>query len=389
MIGLCIKYFHENYGGMLQAFATTKYLEKQGCKYEIIRYEREKNLLFKLKSIPRLFNSVLLNDKMEELKKKIGLKKNKEFYSNYKIRMSAFKKFREEKFQKLSPIATNYKELCNLSNRYSLVISGSDQLWSPAGLPTKFYNLLFVAENVKKASYASSFGVKNIPWYQKKRIRGYLNRIESISVRENRGREIIKELTNRDVEVVVDPVFLLSKKDWDNFLPPKRIIKEKYVFAYFLGENEEYRLAVEKYAKINNYKIVTLRHLDKYVESDEKFGDYCPYDLTPEDFLNLIRFSEYVFTDSYHGTLFSIINQKEFIIFDRYSNTSKVSKNSRIDSLCENLNLSNRRYKNEPNFITQAKNKINYKEVDILKTKLIEKSEAYLKGILEGNDNND
>lgn len=83
-----------------------------------------------------------------------------------------------------------YAALREGGKKYSAVITGSDQLWSPAGLPTNYYNLMFVPDDTLKISIASSFGVKEIPWYQKKRTIQYLNRIEYISMRENRGSEI-------------------------------------------------------------------------------------------------------------------------------------------------------------------------------------------------------
>ncbi len=72
--------------------------------------------------------------------------------------------------------------------------------------------------------------------------------------------------------------------------------------------------------------------MDQYVEEDENFGDYAPYNVGPIEFLNLIRGAEYVCTDSFHGTCFSVINEKKFMVFNRYSDNSSVSKNSRIDS---------------------------------------------------------
>lgn len=97
-----------------------------------------------------------------------------------------------------------------------------------------------------KISIASSFGVKEIPWYQRKRTVQYLNRIEYISMRENRGSEIVKELTGRDVPTILDPVFFLSKNEWLERIPNKREINEPYIFAYFLGATQEYRNAVKK-----------------------------------------------------------------------------------------------------------------------------------------------
>ena len=99
MIGICIKYFHENYGGMLQAYATTKLLDKYNIKYEIIRYEKKKDLLFIIKSIPRIFNNTLMNDKYEAFQKRLSFKRHPEFAKNDEIRMKAFDEFRKEKFE--------------------------------------------------------------------------------------------------------------------------------------------------------------------------------------------------------------------------------------------------------------------------------------------------
>ena len=180
MIGVCIKYFHENYGGMLQAYATTKMLEARGIDYELIQYEKRRTLPEKIMSVPRLLNGVLLNDKYEALKKKMGMKKHPEFAKNDAIRMEAFGRFKKKAFTRFSPVFAGYPALCEGAKRYDAVVTGSDQLWSPAGLPTNYYNLMFVPDFVRKISYASSFGVSQIPWYQVKRTAEYLNRLDFI-----------------------------------------------------------------------------------------------------------------------------------------------------------------------------------------------------------------
>ena len=141
MIGVCIKYFHENYGGMLQAYATTKMLEARGIDYELIQYEKRRTLPEKIMSVPRLLNGVLLNDKYEALKKKMGMKKHPEFAKNDAIRMEAFGRFKKKAFTRFSPVFAGYPALCEGAKRYDAVVTGSDQLWSPAGLPTKHYYL--------------------------------------------------------------------------------------------------------------------------------------------------------------------------------------------------------------------------------------------------------
>lgn len=344
MVGVCIKYFHENYGGMLQAYATISMLEEREIDYELIQYEKSLSLKEKIRSIPRLFNGILLNDKYEAFKKNQGFKRYPEFAENDAIRMKAFERFKEEHFTKLSPVFVGYENLKKGAKRYSAVITGSDQLWSPAGLPTNYYNLMFVPDNICKISYASSFGVKKIPWYQISRTREFLNRIDYISMRENRGSEIVKEITGKVVPTILDPVFMFDQKGWKKLIPEKTEQKESYIFAYFLGNNSKHRDAVKKLAKKTGLKIIALRHLDQYVDKDENFGDYVPYDVGPDRFLNLLRGAKFVCTDSFHGSCFSIIHKKQFMVFNRYSENSKHSKNSRIDTLCQNLGLEERRY---------------------------------------------
>lgn len=381
MIGVCIRYFHENYGGMLQAYATIKLLEKYGLQYELIRYVKKSTIKQKIYSLPRFLNFILLNDKYEALLKKLARKLHPEFARNDAIRMQAFKGFKDKYFTKLSPEFVGYEALCQGAERYSAIITGSDQLWSPAGLPTNYYNLMFVKEKIRKISYASSFGVSNIPWYQRRRTVQFLKRLDFISMRENRGSEIVYELIGKEVPTILDPVLSFDKEEWKKFVPEYRKFKEPYIFAYFLGKKSTYRTEVEMLSKKTGFKIVTLRHLDQYIKADEFFGDYAPYDIEPGDFLNLLRFAEYICTDSFHGMCFSIIHHKKFMIFNRYCNKSRASKNSRIDSLCCNLGIEDRRYNGEIDRIIEP---IDYIEVINRLDKMKLQTESYLKKVLEG-----
>lgn len=378
MIGVCIKYFHENYGGMLQAYATVSMLEALGLDYELIQYEKKRTPVEIIKSLPRLLNGVLLNDKYEAFLKKVGMKKHPEFAKNNDIRMNAFHKFKDEHFKNLSPVFKGYEQLCEGAKRYDAVITGSDQLWSPAGLPTNYYNLQFVPDEIRKISFASSFGVKNIPWYQTKRTAEYLKRIEFISMRESRGSEIVKELTGRDVPTILDPVFMFDKDGWEKLIPVENEITEPYIFAYFLGSNPEHRDAVKKAASELGCKIVALRHLDQYVPNDESFGDIVLYDVAPDRFLNLLRGASYVCTDSFHGSCFSIIHEKQFVIFNRYEEGSKHSKNSRIDTLCESLGLKDRRFVSTEKMKMQLLDKIDYDAVKKRFEKVKKETDDYI-----------
>ena len=364
MIGVCIKYYNENYGGMLQAYATTQLLAKMGLDYELIRYKKKITLLGVFKSIPRCFNGVLQHEKKDLIQKKLSKVLHTNFKKNDDIRMKAFHEFSNNNFKKVSPIFYGMDALKKGASKYSAVVSGSDQLWSPSGLPTNFYNLMFVPDTTRKITIASSFGVKDIPWYQKERTIQFLRRIDYISMREIRGSEIVKELVGKEVPTILDPVMLFSADEWRKMIKPEKTYDEPYIFAYFLGKNQRYRQEVKHAAEKLGCKIIAVRHADRYVKEDETFGDYAPYDVDPAKFLNLLRNSSYVCTDSFHASVFAIINHLPFIVFNRFSNNSKSSKNSRIDSLCDMLKIDDCRFKENISLEKQLSVDIDYKAVD-------------------------
>lgn len=375
MVGVCIKYYHENYGGVVQCFAFTEFLKNNGVEFQLIKYNKKNGLKGIIKNLPRIFNKILLKDKYEQFKKIIGLKRNKDYKANYLIRMNTIHNFQKHYFTNILEV-NSYQELSKIAVKFDSFISGSDQLWSPAGLPTNFFNLMFVPDQIKKVSYASSFGVSNIPWYQKTRTKKFLLRFDNISVREEQGAKIINELIHKKVDIVVDPVFLLTKNEWELILGDKLIMSDSYIFAYFLGDNEIHRREVIDFAKRKKIKIVTMPHLDQYIKKDEHFGDVQLYDVDPFDFLRLIRNANYICTDSFHGTAFSILFNKQFIVFDRYKKNSTTSKNSRIESICNMLDLTWRRFNG--NNINILDEKIDYQDVNEKLDKLTSKSKKYL-----------
>ena len=360
MLGVCLKYNQNNYGSKLQALASVGLFEDLGLRYEIIRYNK-RSLKNYIKSLPRFLNIVFLNDRYDQIQRIIGYKLHPEVKMQIEIRNNLFHAFDLRFANNLSTIYSSYDKLRrDCSDRYDKVITCSDQLWSPAALGSGFYNLAFVPNEITKISWASSFGVSQIPWYQKKRTRNYLNRIQHISMRENRGAEIVKDLIGRDVPVLMDPVFLYDRNKWDNVVPYAPSEWGNYIFCYFLGSNPEHRIVANELSEKTGMKIVTLRHLDRFVSEDESFGDIAPYDVDPIRFLNILRNASYICTDSFHGTAFSIIYEKQFLVFNRYSDTSSNSKNSRIDSLCTNLGLENRRYSKTADVLDQIRQKIDY-----------------------------
>ena len=382
MKGVCLKYTQKNYGSKLQALATAITFEELGIDYQILRYNK-KTLNFVLRTLPRFMNIVFLNDRYDQFQQYIEFKRHPEVLKQVEVRNKAFDNFDNAFNDKLSKNFKSYNHLRKeCGSLYDGFITCSDQLWSPSALGSGFYNLMFAPENALKVSWASSFGVSKIPWYQLSRTRRFLNRIQFISMRENRGAEIVKELTDRKVPVLMDPVFVFSKEKWEEIIPYEKPNYEDYIFCYFLGSNPKHRAAARELAEKTGLKIVTLRHLDRYNANDEKFGDYAPYDVSPESFLNLLRGAKYVCTDSFHGAAFSIINEKKFVVFDRYKNSSQNSKNSRIESVCQNLGLSDRRFNENSDIFETIEKEIDYKKV---KDKLLiysNNTNEYLKNAL-------
>lgn len=379
-IGLCVCQETRNYGSQLQVLATEVAVEKLGYEYEIIRYKKKYDLRFIIKSLPRLFDPLLMKGKISAyiLNKKI--KKYPELYEKCKERNKIFDRFAERYFTKLSPIFYGYDALKDSAKDYETFLVGSDQLWLPSGLATGFYNLQFVPEDKRKIAYATSFGVSKIPMYQRKKTAKFLKRFHYLSSREKSGTNIIKQLTERDVPVVVDPTLLLTPEDWREIIPFRRIVEEKYIFCYFLGNNYEHRKAAKELQRMTNLKIVTLPLLDNFVQEDLKFADICLFDAASDDFVNLIRGAEYVLTDSFHGSVFSILNEKLFCTFDRF-NDGTGSRNSRIDSLCQQLNLESCRYDGD---IFRVKTQIDYDKVNQLREERRQESLQYLKTALQG-----
>lgn len=378
MLGLCICYYNYNFGSMLQAYATVKEIEKRGIDYRIIRYKKKITPFFVVKNAFRLFNSTWRSEKRLIIQKKISRMLIPEYSSNTNIRNEVFQTFMQENFNKNILQCVGYNALKENTKYFDAFLVGSDQMWSPSGLETNFYNLMFVPDEIKKISYAASFGVSEIPLYQKKRTAEYLKRINHLSVRENAGAKIIKDLTGRDALIAVDPTMLLTAAEWDEFSGFEPLYKDGYIFAYFLGNNSKYREVVNELQNKTGLKIVTLRHLDEYVQQDEQFGDECPYDLRPEGFVNLIKNAKYVCTDSFHGSVFSSLFHRQFTVFPRYSETASVSKNSRISSLLTHLGLESRMYDSSRIIYDQINEQIDYELVEENRRNLISESIQFL-----------
>ncbi len=349
-IALAINYDYHDYGGMLQSYATQVALGKLGYESYAINYDNLKGGINHRKIgyfLRNILDWSIVKEKGRIVQKKLLDKFNKKLSANQAIRDAAFDRF--QKNFKTTVAFPTWEALTDACHGYDAVLVGSDQLWLPSNIVADYYTLNFVPDEVKKIAYATSFGIGAIPHGMEKQYSSFLNRINYLSARETSGQGIIKASTGRDVPLVCDPTMLLEKKDWEQIATQNRLVKEKYIFCYFMGNNPEQRDFVNRIAKNKGYKIVGLIHLDQYIKTDEDFVDYALWNITPADFVALVRDAEYVCTDSFHGTVFSIIFHKNFLTFKRFNKKASLSTNTRIFSLLNRLNLKDRLFTAEGN----------------------------------------
>lgn len=346
-IGCVIAYRkgHNNYGTSLQAYAMLRKIQHLGYQVEVINYVKRLSLIQKIKFVLNAIRVGEGKEIIDRLTAKNILKKYPQYAANIAERTKAVDEYKKKKLLPLFHDYIGYEALHAGSCNYDAVIVGSDQVWTPMSLPNKFFNLLFVDDSVRKVAYASSFGVSEIPDFQKKATGEYLDRFAYIGVREQRGKEIVDSLSHKTAQVVADPTLLLTREEWEDEIKDARPCEtEPYIFCYFLGTNQQARKAAIKLKEKTGYKIITIRHMDEYVPEDEHFGDEAPYFVDPNDFVRYISKAAYVCTDSFHCSVFSIIFHRQFMTFYRFAETSKIGRNSRIDSLFNLLGLQNRLY---------------------------------------------
>lgn len=379
-IALAVNYDYHDYGGMLQAFATQQALDKIGVESEVVNFDALKVDINRRKWKYFLTNASdfsIVKEKSRVIGKKMRARMNKEFGYKLSARDKAFDDFCRKNFQ-ISKKFGSWKELQDSCHEYEAIIVGSDQLWLPSNVAGDYYTLNFVPDGVKKVAYATSFGVGAIPEKMKRQYSAFLKRIDFLSARETSGQEIIKQCTGRDVPLVCDPTLLLETSDWDKILSREKVPQEEYVFCYFMGDNPEQRDFAKRLARKCNLKIVALLHLDQYIASDEDYVDYAPYNISPADFVGLVKNAKFVCTDSFHGTVFSILFSKDFFTFKRFNKKASLSTNTRLVSLLNRLNLQERLFVGNEG-VDNVQEKIDYRVVQPILSAFRESSFEYLK----------
>ncbi|MBR1555558.1 MAG: polysaccharide pyruvyl transferase family protein [Oscillospiraceae bacterium] len=379
-------YFQNNYGSMLQALATQEFLNLQKIPNETINIDGFKKEIHdaKLKYFKsRIFSADVIKDKLGFVRLTAAKKLNRKLGKNIALRHQKFDAFSAKRFH-LSKTYASKAELGKQSENYSAFLVGSDQLWLPSNIAADYYTLNYVPEHVRKIAYATSFGVASLPEKQAEMAKKFLPRIDFLSVREKTGQKLIKELTGLEARLVCDPTLILTRMEWASLIENKRLIQEKYIFCYFLGNNQLSRECAKLLREKTGYKIVALQQMDMYIRSDENFADFAPYETDPADFVNLIRHASFVCTDSFHGTVFSLIHHKRFFSFRRFVKNSTMSTNNRLDSLLSILGLENRIINEPADFKTALSSQIDYEAVEEKLNDFRKDSITFLKESLEG-----
>lgn len=280
-IGILTVYDSANYGAFLQAYASKCTLESMGHKVYFIKIRTEEQR------------------KMVYTKKIHNIKEVYPYFSNYKFNIDKFEKMKVD-IDKLEVIDINDKEAIDTLD---FVMIGSDEIWNVN--VSLFNKLYFFGNGFKRAfAFAASAGMADLELFQqKKEICDNMKNLYFIAARDENTRDIATKITGKNAELVCDPTLLLERDDYKKC---ERKIKEKYLLVYSYFVPSKIKMYLKKYAKKRNLKIVSVctKH------------NFCDYNLniSPLEFSSFVNDAECVYTSTFHGTIFTLINHKKCIV---------------------------------------------------------------------------
>lgn len=335
-------YQNYNYGGILQAYALYHFLEGIGYQCEELNYSRSVDHTI-LKLIYRGFRiAEILKDPWYYITQQRNRRKEAQLHEQYvkyagsDLLKEVFESFMEREF--CSTKVYRPDSIRMFDGVYDYYITGGDQVWNPEWTDRNFF-LCFGGAG-KRIAFSCSAGKDHFTKDDRKKILKHIGKMDAVSVRERNFSELLdrEEIVH---ELIADPVFLLTKQEWDKFACNS--VKGDYLFAYLLGNSAACRKAVKAFACSNGLKIVSIPHISRmYVRADEGFADVEILDAGPGEFVGLIRNAKFILTDSFHGTAFSLILEKQFLSFRRSEFTDKRSMNARLFSVLEEYGLEER-----------------------------------------------
>lgn len=323
-IGIITFHSAENYGAFLQAYASLVLLEHcvAGADVGVLdyrpwyinntyrlflpKYERGSNLL----SFLRYFAINLLLTPNRILRK-------------MKFRLCQ---------KKLQLISLNRGKVF-----LDYVYLGSDQIWNAhitKGVDSFYYGEGNAFEARKKVAYAVSLGEFLPEGEQREKIKQYCNKTDALATREKSAAQVIERITDKAVEVVLDPTLMIDAKAWEKVA--KSTKQGKYIVVYQLGTNELIWKDVVKYAEEHGYSIISLNEVGRKKRKGVAVKIISAYVADPFEFVGIMKNAEFVFTDSFHGTCFSIIFRRQFATY------LGQKRNERIIDLLDDLGLTTR-----------------------------------------------
>lgn len=331
-----------NIGNRLQNYALQEVLNSEGCEvytpyYDTLEYDT------KTKKIKEYVKILLGN---------VGIPKYKVQSRRYQ-RENRYKKFDGKYISKR--FKTSFENVFQMNwSSYDFAITGSDQVWhrwSDNQNELRYFYLQFMPKN-KRIAYAPSFGFDEFSEKDKEIHLAGIQKMECLSAREESGKALMKQVTERHVELVLDPTLLLTRDKWELIeKKPKYGLPEKYILVYFLGDKtEEYKKAISWKAKKHSAEIIDIL--------DEHYVKY--YFTTPDEFVWLVDHAEFIMTDSFHACVFSIIYHKRFSVFQRVQEGFR-NMFGRIETLLNTCGLSYCIYST-----TEKEKEVDWEKVDLL-----------------------
>lgn len=353
-IGLITFHGSHNHGSMLQAYATQQILNQLGYENEIINFrmksQKEYYALYQTHyGFMRFFRGIILN---------------LPFHFSKKKRFDKFENFLRKRYKLSGAELNSYDDLKKVSDKYTAFISGSDQIWSNR-IPelvhsdidySGVYFLDFACEQSKKVAYASSIGESTYEELLPKK--ELLLKYQAISTREKSGAEILSKIIKAKVETVLDPTLLLNKKDWNTIAGKSPLIKGKYALLYTLQgirPGREWAKYLHLFGEKMGLQIICVSPFVPIISTKVR----NLINVGPEDFINLIEHAEVIFTDSFHGTAFSINLNKPFYSLNRIT-----SKDKRKIDLLKLMRLENRSISSPKDILSIKNYNLEYTEVN-------------------------
>lgn len=368
--------FHKsiNYGSVLQAYALAYKLKEMGHEPEIIDYEQH-NYNYQYQIIKLPFSSEAVKHDFV----------NMNFYKIMKKRKAAFEQFRKNSLPLSSKEYYFGDDLSELEEKYDMFICGSDQIWNTNASDFDTAYFFPFIKNKPCISYAVSLNKGELynaaePELLKKSI----NKFKALSARETSGQKKIYNFIegSKEVKVVLDPTLLNHKSAYDS-LSKKKIIDEPYIFFYSINyAPEAVRAAAVVSERLNLpvYTLVTGKGT-RALYNMKKGGKIkiISDDVSPKDFLSLIRHAEKVVTNSFHGTAFSIIFEKNFFSVRAVDKNGKPENDTRLLNILSFLGMDDRYRTAEELKETDLMSEIDYSDVKIKRDEQIKESVDFLK----------